>query len=155
MRITKRCDLAIRALMYSAVNDGSIVTRHAIATACDASENHLGQVIHQLARSGLMETVRGRGGGVRLARRPREITLGQVFRLFEAQGATGCLADGDGTCRLAGACLVKPALDAAMAAFLAQLDLVTLEALVRGNTRLHALISGQTIGCQPRVSAAE
>ena len=85
MRITKRSNLALRVLMFCGVNSGRLVTKHDIAGKCNSSENHLGQVVNQLAQAGLLETVRGRGGGIMLGKPAKDIRIGQVFRLLEAK----------------------------------------------------------------------
>ena len=83
MRLTTRTNLAMRTLMFCAVNHGRIVRKHEIAVACGASENHLAQVIHLLARQDLLKTRRGRAGGMTLGFDAAEIKVGTVFRIFE------------------------------------------------------------------------
>ena len=92
MRLTTRTNLAIRTLMFCAANPGTTVRKHDIATICNASENHLGQVIHLLSKRKFIVTQRGRAGGLMLARPPEQISIGAVFRSFE-QGVpfTECL----------------------------------------------------------------
>ncbi len=80
MRLTTRTNLAMRTLMYCAANPGRIARKHDVAVTCDASENHLAQVINQLARHGFIKTQRGRLGGFVLARAPEDIAVGEVFR---------------------------------------------------------------------------
>ena len=108
MRITKRTNIAIRALMFCAVNMDRRVTKHDIAEACNSSENHLGQIVNQLAQLGFLETTRGRGGGLTLARAPGQISIGEVFRLLEADVPVAeCFADVDNTCPLTDACRLE------------------------------------------------
>ena len=80
MRITKRTSIAVRLLMYCALNPRRLVTKSEVAGACGVSGNHLAQVINQLAHLGYLDTRRGRNGGLKLGRAPREIGIGQVFR---------------------------------------------------------------------------
>ena len=84
MRLTTRTNLAMRTLMFCAVNQGRIVRRQEVAAVCNASENHLAQVIHLLAQKKFLRTIRGRAGGLMLGRAPANITVGEVFRAFEA-----------------------------------------------------------------------
>lgn len=141
MRLTIRTNLAMRTLMYCAVNEGNSVRRHDVALACNASENHLGQVIHMLASTGFLRTQRGRTGGLMLARDPASITVGQVFRIFEAHVPfTECAALTTNSCPLTPCCRLKGSLGRALAAFYAELDRVTLAELVTGNTELNALL---------------
>ena len=93
MRLTIRTNLAARVLMYCAVNMGRTVRSADIAEACNASGNHMAQVIHQLQLNGFVATQRGRSGGLQLAMPPERISIGQGFRTFEAGGPlTPCLA---------------------------------------------------------------
>lgn len=141
MRLTTRTNLAMRTLMYCAVNPGRIVRKHEIAEACGASENHLAQVIHLLARNGYITTLRGRSGGLMLARDPAQIGVGAVFRTFEAVlPFTECTEARKATCPLAGCCRLKCVLEEALDAFYARLDRATLGDLIGGNTALEALL---------------
>lgn len=140
MRITKRTNIAIRLLMFCTAHQGRLVTKHEIAARCNASENHLAQVINQLAQLGVIHTQRGRNGGLELARPPEEIRIGEIFRILEAPvPLTECFADVDNTCPLTEACRLRPALAAAAEAFYARLDALTLDELVCDNAELTAL----------------
>jgi Rrf2 family nitric oxide-sensitive transcriptional repressor len=140
MRLTMRTNLAMRVLMFCAVNAGVTVRKQDIAATCNASENHLAQVIHLLARKGYLRTVRGRGGGVRLGRAAETIRVGEVFRTFEAElPFAECFAEGN-TCPLAGACQLRCLLTEALAAFYGTLDTVTLRDLVAENSPLDRIL---------------
>ncbi len=140
MRLTTRTNLAMRTLMFCAANPGRVVRKHEVAEACGASENHLAQVIHLLAREKLLKTQRGRAGGLMLARLPEAINVGEVFRAFEAVLPFSPCAEDHNTCPLTGACRLKCVLDDALAAFYATLDAVTLNDLVKDNTALQDLL---------------
>lgn len=84
MHITTRSLLAVKTLLACAAEPGRLFRKHEIASLLGASENHLAQVIHQLARKGFLATQRGRSGGLRLARPATEISLGDVLRRFES-----------------------------------------------------------------------
>lgn len=140
MRVTIRTSLALRALMYCAVNPGRIVRKHDIAEACKVSENHLAQVVHALGQQGFLSTLRGRSGGLTLGRPMAEITVGQVFRALEAAvPLTECQA-GIGDCPLRGCCRLRCVLAEALDAFYARLDQVTLADLVTDNASLEHLL---------------
>ena len=74
MRLTTFSDYTLRVLMFLALNRERLATIPEIAAAYDISENHLMKVVHQLARSGVVESVRGKGGGIRLAREPEAVS---------------------------------------------------------------------------------
>lgn len=142
MRLTIRTNLAMRTLMACAVNDGQIVRRHEIALCCNASENHLAQVVNTLGQLGYLDTQRGRAGGIRLALPAEQISVGEVFRAFE--GGTPfaeCFASQGNTCPLIDSCLLRPALAAAVESFYASLDRVTLADLVADNQGLDRLLT--------------
>ncbi len=141
MRLTIRTSLAMRTLMFCAVNNGHIVRKHEVAEACGASENHLAQVIHLLARKGYLKTVRGRAGGLMLGLAPDQIRVGQVFRDFEGVLPFTECSEGEGsTCPLSGVCQLKCVLSEALEAFYARLDTVFLADLVTGNHGLNQLL---------------
>ena len=141
MRLTIRTNLAMRTLMFCAVNKGRTVRKHEIAEACNASENHLAQVIHKLAHAGFISTVRGRTGGLVLRREPSDVRVGDVVRSFEGNvPLTECMAEDRGNCPLTDCCLLKCAFSDALEAFYASLDRLTLADLVQNNRSLNALL---------------
>ncbi|QIE45571.1 Rrf2 family transcriptional regulator [Pseudohalocynthiibacter aestuariivivens] len=141
MRITKRSNIAMRVLMFCAVQPEKLVTKAEVAARCNASESHLAQIIHQMAQLGYLETQRGRNGGVMLGRPAREIIIGDVFRDIEAEfTASECFADVDNTCPLTSACRLRWAIGAAAEAFFAYLDTITLDTLVCDNFALERIL---------------
>lgn len=142
MRLTTRTNLAIRALMYCAIHDGRLVRSAEIAEAANSSANHLAQVVHHLHAHGFVLATRGRMGGVKLARTARAINIGEVFRIFEADVPfTECAALDRNTCPIVPACRLRNAISRALDAFYREMDLVTLEDLVKGNYLLEELFS--------------
>lgn len=142
MRLTVRTNLAMRTLMFCAVNDGQTVQKRQVAACCNASEAHLGVVINQLSHSGFIETIRGRKGGIRLAVPPERVCVGTVFRIFEGGTPfTECFAGAENQCPIASACRLRGALETALDAFYAALDDITLSDLVQDNIPLERLLS--------------
>ncbi len=141
MRLTVRTNLAMRALMFCAVNSGRTVRKSEIAESCNSSENHLGVVINMLAQTGFIDTTRGRNGGVRLKVAPEALSVGKVFRVFEANVPFAeCFAGAENHCPLTASCRLRGHLSAALEAFYAHLDTVTLADLVHDNTGLKSLL---------------
>ena len=87
MRLTVQTDYALRMLMYLAIHADSLVTIHDVAERYGISKNHLMKVAHGLGRAGFIETLRGRSGGLRLAKPAEDIPLGAVARHFEQGSA--------------------------------------------------------------------
>ena len=149
LRVTKRTNIAIRVLMYCAANTGHLVTKSQIAETCNASENHLAQIINQLAQLGYLHTQRGRNGGLELGRPATEIRIGDVFRALEAPVPLAeCFADVDNTCPLTSACRLRDALTEAANAFYETLDPITLDSLVCENGPLLTILESP-VRCAP------
>ncbi|RYH12098.1 Rrf2 family transcriptional regulator [Tropicimonas sp. IMCC6043] len=141
MRLTVRTNLAMRALMFCAINSDRIVRKAEIAEACNSSENHLGVVINMLGQTGFIETARGRNGGIRLKVAPEALSVGQVFRVFEANVPFAeCFAGSDNHCPLTASCRLRGQLSVALEAFYAALDKVTLADLIQDNSGLRTLL---------------
>lgn len=131
MRLTVFSDYTLRVLMYLALDPTRLATIPEIATAYGISENHLMKVVHQLARAGIVETIRGKGGGIRLARAPEQIHLGEIVRTSEGTAPiVECLSGDPQACRIASPCRLKGILVNAFEALYDSLDKHTLADLV-------------------------
>lgn len=126
--------------MYCAVNIDRTVRKADVALACNASENHLAQVIRTLAHYGFIDANRGRHGGIRLKQPAHLINIGQVFRLFESETPFAECFGPDNTCPLVSVCWLRGAISDAVEAFYRSLDRVHLSDLVIGNNGLHAML---------------
>lgn len=141
MRLTVYTDYALRLLMYLAVKDDGLATIAEVAERYDVSRNHLMKVAHQLGLAGYVETVRGRSGGLRLARPPAEINLGDVVRHTEQDMAiVPCMSPVDAACTIRPSCMLKRALGRATTAFLSVLDEYSLGDLVKPRNALRDLL---------------
>lgn len=141
MRLNLQSDYALRLLMQLAVTPGRLVTVAEVSERFRISRNHLMKVAHLLGREGFIETVRGRAGGLRLARPPEAISVGEVVRRMEADFAiVDCFPGGGGGCLISPGCRLKGVLREAMDAFLAVLDAATLADLTRKNSLLRDLL---------------
>jgi len=140
MRLTLWTDYALRTLIYVGAKTGPLATIGEIAESFDISESHLMKVVNKLGQQGYIETVRGKGGGIRLGRAPALIRVGAVVRETEEDLAViGCLA-GKGFCRIERCCELRGALRKATRAFLETLDGFTLADLLIPRARLaHSL----------------
>jgi Rrf2 family transcriptional regulator, nitric oxide-sensitive transcriptional repressor len=147
MRLSTFSDYSLRVLMFLGVHTERLTTIAEIAGAYGISENHLMKVVHQLGRMGYIETVRGKGGGMRLARQPADIRLGGVIRQTETDWAlVECFATG-ANCQIQTACRLPPILDEALAAMFSVLDRYTLADLLQSPDQLtrtmHARVTVQ------------
>lgn len=142
MRLTSFTDYTLRVLIYL----GAQPDRERLATIGDIaqtyriSENHLMKVVHHLGKLGYIETLRGKGGGMRLARRPEDINVGEVIRRSEEDLAVvECFQSGRHECPIVPVCGLQGALDQALRAFLAVLDDKTLADVIKPREALTAL----------------
>lgn len=106
MRLTRYTDYSLRVLIYLATNDDRVCAIAEIAKAYKISYNHLMKVVNALAHYGFVETTRGRGGGLKLARAPNKIGVGDVVRKTEdGMDLADC-----GSCVIAPVCGLTPVL---------------------------------------------
>ena len=142
MRLTVYTDYALRMLMYLALKEDELATIAEISVSYGISKNHLMKVAHQLGVAGYVETVRGRGGGLRLARRIEAIGLGEVVRFTEPDMAiVSCFKPIDAPCVIRPSCVLRQALQKSRDAFMSVLDDYTLSDLVRPRGRLLGLLA--------------
>jgi Rrf2 family nitric oxide-sensitive transcriptional repressor len=126
MRLTSLTDYSMRLLIHLAQHPDRLCTIAEIAQVYGISEAHLMKITHQLGLAGWIETVRGKGGGMRLARAPRDIALGEVVRSMEPDfSLVECFATG-GNCMLTGNCGLTGVLEGALDSFMRHLDGYTL-----------------------------
>ena len=142
MRLTTYTDYALRLLMYVALKDDGLATISEVAAGYGISKNHLMKVAHQLGLAGYVATVRGRSGGLRLAKPAKAITLGDVVRDSEQDMAlVPCFDPADRSCTIRSCCTLRRALGEASAAFLDVLDGYTLADLVKPRAPLARLLA--------------
>ena len=135
MRLTRYTDYAMRVLLHLAARDDGLSSIGEIAALYKISQNHLMKVVQDLGKAGFVRTVRGRGGGIALARPADQIVVGQVVRQteegFQLVDCTNCV--------IAPACTLPRALNEATAAFIAVLDKYSLEDLLDQRHQMRAL----------------
>lgn len=132
MRLTRQTNYAIRILMYCAANDGRLSRIPEIAAAYSVSELFLFKILQPLVENGLVETVRGRKGGVRLGKPAAEISLFDVVRVTEESFAMAECFENDATeCPLVDSCALNSALREALGAFFHVLERHSVADLVK------------------------
>ena len=99
MRLSEYTDYTLRVLMYCAAHRDRLVTIGELAEQHGLSRNHLMKVVNDLAHRGLLETTRGRGGGLRLRAEPEQIRIGDVVRATETDFQVGAIATDEHSCR--------------------------------------------------------
>ncbi len=131
MRLTMYTDYTLRVLIYLTLKykSGERATIQEIADSYDISRNHLMKIVHELSQRGIIETTRGRAGGAWLARAPRDITVGEIVRFAEPDMAiVQCHESGqENTCAAWRVCNLTRGFHRALAAFMRELDDMTME----------------------------
>ncbi|MDA5192546.1 Rrf2 family transcriptional regulator [Govanella unica] len=140
MQLTQFTDYALRVLIYLGVKQGD-ATIGEIVDSYGISKNHLTKVVHSLARLGFVQSTRGKGGGIRLAMRPEDISVAAVVAATEPNfNLVECFELGASHCPLVPSCLLKRALHEANQAFLTSLERHSLADLLGNRRELTVLL---------------
>ncbi len=132
MRLTQQANYSVRILMYCAAKKGDFAKVSEIARVYDISEYHLFKILPILVSNGFITTHRGRNGGLKLAKDPADITLGQIIRAAEENfHLADCFDEGSYDCPLLSMCDFNQALNDALESFLQALDKYTLADLTQ------------------------
>lgn len=141
MQLTTHTDYALRLLIYLATHDGpGPATIQDAARRFAVSANHLAKVAQTLVHHDYIVSHRGRGGGLKLARPPVQIRIGDVVRQIENLQLLACFGE-EKTCMIQPDCTLRTALGKAQQAFLSVLDEYSLADLTANKARLQALLS--------------
>jgi Rrf2 family nitric oxide-sensitive transcriptional repressor len=133
MRLSEYTDYTLRVLMYCAAHRDRLVTIGELAEQHGLSKNHLMKVVNDLARQGLLETTRGRGGGLRLLAAPETIRIGDVVRATETDfRLVECFDATTNACTFTPNCRLKHLFDDALAGYFKALDGATLADMSQG-----------------------
>jgi Rrf2 family nitric oxide-sensitive transcriptional repressor len=131
MRLAEYTDHTLRVLMHCAANPGRLITIAEVAQAQEISKNNLMKIVSDLARQGLVETLRGRSGGLRLVKAPSEIRIGDVVRGAETDfRLVECFDDTTNACTMSASCGLKGLFGRALGAYFRELDSATLADIV-------------------------
>jgi Rrf2 family transcriptional regulator, nitric oxide-sensitive transcriptional repressor len=137
MKLTQYSDLGLRLLMYLALRKGESVTIQEVSDRFGVSKNHMVKISHQLTKSGLIESTRGRNGGVSLSRPPESISVEEALRATEDNfDLVECFNALQNRCVITDVCRLSGVLDSALAAFFNVLRGVSLSDLVKNGKAL-------------------
>lgn len=142
MRLTLYTDYSLRVLLFlGAKEPDALSTIKEISDAYGISKNHLMKVSHELGKMGYIETIRGRGGGIRLAKRPEEIGIGEVVRQTEEDFyLVDCFNPESIGCVISPVCNLKGALNKALHAYISILDEYKLSDFLHNKQEIAALL---------------
>jgi len=138
MRLTNFSDYALRVLMFAAARGDRLITIEETATLHGISRAHLMKIVNQLTRTGFLKAVRGRSGGLTLAKPPEEINLGDVLRATEPDFTLVECFSADSRCMLTPRCRLRGVLHEAFSAFSLTVERYTLADLMLSPLELDA-----------------
>lgn len=146
MRMTLFADYSLRVLLYLAVHEDKLCSIQEVAEAYKISRNHLMKVVQHLGQLGVVETIRGRDGGIRLAKPSTDINVGWVVRRTEPDfELVECFNKKTNNCCIAPACKLKNVLAEAQMSFLKYLDQYSVEDMLPNRQQItHLFISPGT-----------
>jgi len=155
MRLSEYTDYTLRVLMYCAAHRQRLVTIGELAEQHRVSKNHLMKVVNDLARQGLIETTRGRGGGLRLLQEPEAIRIGDVVRAAETDfRLVECFDPRTNGCTLTPSCRLKHLFEEALQAYFLPLDGATLADMTAGVPPSKRHPTGGTVVRRPAIAVA-
>ncbi|MBP2078569.1 Rrf2 family transcriptional regulator [Oceanobacillus polygoni] len=142
MQLKKYTDYALRVLIYTGTKpNDELASIKEISEVFNISQHHLGKIVFELNKMGLLETIRGRNGGIRLAKPAAEINVGLLVRSLESDfNLLECFDKGTNHCVITPACTLKHALNKALHAFFKVLDEYTVQDLISNEEELRALM---------------
>ncbi len=129
MYLTQHTDYGLRVLVYTAINDDTLVNISTIAETYNISKSHLMKVVTSLVKGGFLVSVRGKGGGLRLADNPEKINIGAVVRHLEPMQVVECMGDNN-ECLITPSCRLTGIITGAIKAFFNHLDQYSLQDLL-------------------------
>lgn len=155
MRLTIYTDYALRMLIYLGVHGDRLCSIGTIASSYGISKNHLMKIVVDLAANGIIQSVRGNGGGIRLAKPPSEIAIGDVVRITESDMfLVACFDAAAPACRISSDCKLRAALAQALGSFMSVLDGYTLaDVIVNRQSRIQSLLGIEIVADRPAPAA--
>lgn len=142
MKLTSFTDYSLRVLMFLAVQPNELYTSKEIAKHFDIPINHMIKITHNLAKTGLITTQKGKHGGIRIAKDPKAINIGQTIRQLEPNFHIAECFDSEGhTCRIVGNCKLQSIFFKAYTAFIGELDKYTLADVISNGIELREIFN--------------
>lgn len=148
MHLTSYSDYSLRVLIYLASKKSNELSNiKEIAEIYDISKNHLMKIIYNMGKSGYIETIRGRNGGIRLAKLPSEINIGEIIRITEENFyIVECFEHHNNKCIMTPVCTLKHIFNTALEQFLKVLDQYSLDDIVNHNPMMKSFFTSDGLG---------
>ena len=146
MRLNQASDYALRVLIFVASSNEELAKIDDISKRYHISRAHCMKIVNRLSRAGLLETVRGRNGGLRLNAPLEDIRIGDVVRAIEEDFAlVECLRGQENKCIITSACQLPGIFNEALYAFMAVLDKYTLADITQNRNELHNILFARVV----------
>ena len=140
MRLTSFTDYSVRVLMYVAQKNGELASIREVSEVYDISRNHLMKVVHLLGKGGYLDTVRGKNGGFRLGKDPKDINVGVLIRYTEDDlSIVECFSSKEDRCALIDECAFSNVMQEALQAFMGAAEKYTLADLIKDKKPMNFL----------------
>lgn len=142
MNLKKYTDYGLRVLIFTGLKrKGELASIKEISSTYNISTHHLGKIVHELTKLGLVESIRGRNGGIRLAKPAEDMNVGQIVRMLEGDFTIlECFDKESNHCIISPGCTLKHALNKALHAFFHVLDGYTIQDLITNENELRKLM---------------
>lgn len=142
MNLKKYTDYGLRVLIFTGLKrEGELASIKEISAVYNISTHHLGKIVHELTKLELIESIRGRNGGIRLAKSPEDMNVGHIVRMLEGDfNILECFDRETNHCVISPGCTLKHALNKALHAFFQVLDEYTIQDLITNEKELRDLM---------------
>lgn len=142
MNLKKYTDYGLRVLIFTGMKkEGELASIKEISSVYNISTHHLGKIVHQLTKLELVESIRGRNGGIQLAKPADEMNVGRIVRMLESDFTIlECFDKETNHCVISPGCTLKHALNKALQAFFKVLDEYTIADLIHNEEELRQLM---------------
>jgi Rrf2 family nitric oxide-sensitive transcriptional repressor len=141
MKLTRFTDYSLRVLIYLGLKTDERVTIREISESFQVSRNHLMKVVSNLTRMGYLNSRRGPGGGITLARSAAEINLADVIcDMEEDMNLVTCFSE-NGECVIKAVCRLKNVLQQALTAYIDELNNYSLQDLLQPDAQLMEILN--------------
>tara|TARA_R110002049_G_scaffold98125_4_gene238851 strand:- start:950 stop:1387 length:438 start_codon:yes stop_codon:yes gene_type:complete len=141
MRLASFTDYSLRVLIYLALKEDERSTVSEIADKYQISKNHLVKVVHNLSSMGMINSFKGKGGGLTLSQKPEKIIIGHLIKKLENESHLVECFSPSGNCIINPTCQLKKALALAEKNFYNTLNEFTLADITLNRSNLKNVLS--------------
>lgn len=128
MYLSKFTDYSFRIMMYLGNHPNELYTVDELSSILNLSTHHIKKIIYTLSKNGYILSTKGRNGGVKMVKNPKDINLGTLLQITEDNlNILECFSPENNTCNINNNCKLKPIINDALNSFKQKLSEYTLE----------------------------